>query len=78
MLFTYSLGFPGCSVVKSQPANAGDGGSIPESGRSPWRGKRQPTLILLPGESHGQRNQAAKSEGPWSGGLPSLSKALRS
>ena len=28
-------GFPGGSVVKNLPANAGDEGSIPESGRSP-------------------------------------------
>ena len=27
--------FPGGSVVKNLPANAGDEGSIPESGRSP-------------------------------------------
>ena len=29
------LGFPGGSVVKNSPANAGDSGSIPGSGRSP-------------------------------------------
>ena len=29
------LGFPGGSVVKNPPANAGDMGSIPGSGRSP-------------------------------------------
>ena len=28
------LGFPGGSMVKSPPANAGDTGSIPDSGRS--------------------------------------------
>ena len=28
-------GFPGGSVVKNPPANAGDAGSIPGSGRSP-------------------------------------------
>ena len=28
-------GFPGGSVVKNLPANAGDAGSIPGSGRSP-------------------------------------------
>ena len=31
-------GFPGGSVVKNPPANAGDVGSIPESGRSPREG----------------------------------------
>ena len=30
-----SLGFQGGSVVKNPPANAGDAGSIPGSGRSP-------------------------------------------
>ena len=32
------MGFPGGSVVKNLPANAGDMGSIPESGRSLWEG----------------------------------------
>ena len=31
-------GFPGGSVVKNPPANAGDEGSIPGSGRSPEEG----------------------------------------
>ena len=30
-----SVGFPGGSVVKNPPANVGDKGSIPGSGRSP-------------------------------------------
>ena len=33
-----SLGFPGGSVVKNLPANAGDVGSIPGLGRSPGVG----------------------------------------
>ena len=40
-----SLGFPGCSVVKNPPANAGDArdvGSIPGSGRSPAVGNGNP------------------------------------
>ena len=32
------MGFPGGSVVKNPPANAGDAGSIPGSGRSPGVG----------------------------------------
>ena len=32
------LGFPGGSVAKNSPANAGDPGSIPGSGRSPGEG----------------------------------------
>ena len=35
--------FPGGSVVKNLPANAGDVGLIPELERSPWRRKWQPT-----------------------------------
>jgi len=31
------LGFPGGSEVKEFALNAGDPGSIPESGRFPWR-----------------------------------------
>ena len=34
----YILGFPGDSVVKNPPANAGDQGSIPGLGRSPAEG----------------------------------------
>ena len=36
------LGFPGGSVVKNSPANAGDKGLIPESGRSPGEGNGNP------------------------------------
>ena len=41
MLFT-GLGFPGGSVVKKSPANAGDSGLIPESSRSPGEGNGNP------------------------------------
>ena len=34
-LAIYSMGFPDGTVVKDMPANAGDVGLIPESGRSP-------------------------------------------
>ena len=50
-------------LVKNLPANAGDirdVGSIPGSGRSPGGGW-QPTSVLLPGESHGQRSLAGYS-----------------
>ena len=57
-------GFPGGSVIKNLPANAGDAGSIPGSGRSPQRRKWQPTPVLLPGESHGGRSLVGYS--PWS------------
>ena len=36
------MGFPGGSVLKNLPANAGDGGSIPVSGRSPGEGIGNP------------------------------------
>ena len=32
------MGFPGVSVVKNPPANAGDAGSIPGLGKSPGEG----------------------------------------
>ena len=35
-------GFPGGSMVKNPPANAGDTGSIPGSGRSPGEGDGNP------------------------------------
>ena len=45
--------FPGGSDGKASVYNAGDPGSIPGLGTSPWRRKWQPTPVLLPGESHG-------------------------
>ena len=44
-------------MVKNLPTNAedtGDVGLTPGLGKIPWRRKWQPTLVLLPGESHGQ------------------------
>ena len=44
-LFSVTVGFPGGSVVKNPPADAGDigeAGSIPGSGRSPGRGNGNP------------------------------------
>ena len=48
--------FPGGSDGKVSAYNAGDLGSIPGSGRFPWRRKWQPTPVLLPGKSHGRRS----------------------
>ena len=56
-------GFPGVSVEKNLPANAGDMASIPGPGRSPGEGK--PTPVLLPGKSNEQRSQVGYS--PWGG-----------
>ena len=60
----YKGGFPGGSVVKNPPVNAGDTeevGSIPRSERSPDGGNGTP--VLLPGEFHGQRSLVGYS--PW-------------
>ena len=40
------MGFPGGSVAKNMPANAGDLGSIPGSGRSPGVGNGNPLQYL--------------------------------
>ena len=52
--------FPGGSVVKNPPVNAGntgDMGLIPGSGRSPGEGNGN-TIVFLPGKPHGQRRLA--------------------
>ena len=49
-------------VVKKPPANAGDSGSTPGSGRPPRR-KWQPSPVFLPGNCHGRRSLAGYS--PW-------------
>ena len=54
---------PGGSEVKASAWNAGNPGSIPESGRSPGEGNGKPTPVLLPGESHGGRSLVGYS--PW-------------
>ena len=48
--------FPGGSGSRESACNAGDPGSVPGSGRFPWRKEWQPTPVFLPGESHGQRS----------------------
>ena len=50
-------GFPGDSVVKNPPANAGDPGS-----EDPCRRQWRPTPVFLPGKSRGQRSLAGF---PW-------------
>ena len=40
------VGLPGGSVVKNPPANGGDEGSIPRSGRSPGEGNATHSSIL--------------------------------
>ena len=46
---------------KNPALNAGDMGSMPGSGKIPWRRKWQLTPIFLPGEFHGQRSLAGYS-----------------
>ena len=60
-------GFPGGSVVKNSPANAGntgDAGSVPVWKRSPGGGNGNPLQpVFLPGQSPEQRSLASYS--PW-------------
>ena len=51
-------GFPGGSVLKNPPANAGDVGDWVEPwvGKIPWRRRWQLTLVFLLEKSHGQRS----------------------
>ena len=48
------FGCSGGSVGKNPPANAGDVGSVPGSGRSPGGGNGN--ALCLPGKSHGQKS----------------------
>ena len=50
-----SLGFPGGSVVKNLPANAGDLGSVPGSGGFLGRGNGNPLQCSCLGNPMGQR-----------------------
>ena len=47
----YPLGFPGGSESKDSACNAGDLGSIPESGRSPGGGNGNPLQYSCPENS---------------------------
>ena len=47
----FSWGFPGGSVVKNLPANAGDAGSIPGLGGSPGEGRGNPLQYSCLGNS---------------------------
>ena len=54
-------GFPGGSVIKNSPANAGGMGLIPGSGRSPGEENWKPPPVLLLGKFRGQRSLAGYS-----------------
>ena len=43
LVYNWCLGFPGGTVINNPPANAGDMGSVPGSGRSP--GERNSYLL---------------------------------
>ena len=59
----FMTSFPGGSGGKASVCNVGDPGSIPGLGGSPGEGKWQPTPLLLPGKSNGQRSLVGYS--PW-------------
>ena len=49
-----NTGFPGGSVLKNPPANTGDSGSIPGSGRSPGEGNDNPLQYSCLGNPMGR------------------------
>ena len=56
------MGFPGGSDSKASACNAGTW--VQSLGQEdPWRRKWQPTVVLLPGQSHRQRRLMGYS--PW-------------
>ena len=61
-------GFPGDSVRKELICNAGDHLQCrkpafhPWVGKIPWKRKRQPTPVFLPGKSLGQRSLESYSQ----------------
>ena len=57
------MGFPGGSEGKASACNAGEPGFNPWVRKIPWRRKWQPTPVLLPGKSHGQKSLVDYS--PW-------------
>ena len=56
--------YQGGSVVKNPPANAGETGHSLRVRKIPWRRKREPTPVFLPGESEeagGLQSRVTKS-----------------
>ena len=63
---SYSRGFPGGTTGEEsacQCRRRGRLGLHPQVKKIPWRRKRQPAPVFLPGESHGHRSLAGDS--PW-------------
>ena len=63
-VYKESWGFPGSSVVKTPPANAGDINSIPGMGRFPEEENSNVPAVFLPGKLHGQKSLAV-GVGEW-------------
>ena len=64
--FDHRLGSKGAALaaqIKESACSAGDLGSIPGLGRSPWRREWLPTSVFLPGKVNGQRSLVYYS--PW-------------
>ena len=59
----FYMDFPHSSVGKEPVCSAGDLGSIPGLGKTPWRRKWQSTPVSLPRKSHEQRSLVGCS--PW-------------
>ena len=59
---THALASLVAQLVQNPPAMQ-ETGFDPWVGKIPWRREQQPTLVFLPGESHGQRNLAGYR--PW-------------
>ena len=58
-------GFPGGSVLKNPPDNAGNTGSIPGLGRFPWSRKWQLIPVFLPGKSHARFQRSLAGYSLW-------------
>ena len=65
------VGFPGGSDSKKSTCPCRRPRFDPWVGKIPWRREWQPTLVFLPGKSHGQRSLAGCSRGRTMG-LPEL------
>ena len=55
-LYAEIKGFPGGSLVKNPPTNAGDVDSILGLRKISWRRKWQRAPVFLPGKSHGKKS----------------------
>ena len=76
-IYMYEWGFPGGSVVKNLPANVGDTGSIPESGRFPGEESSNPpqdTRLGNPTDSRRLLGYILECEVKWALGSITLNK----